>query len=160
MRGFYSQKCQLEASIALCVEWAGYLVPRHVLPLFHLLCAPNGVSNKNPPLYHFLGVGVGQNLAGHTRHCVLIWTQVPFHLFLVYGPLTNDGSPGCYLHISQDQPTYGAPPMRTQLFSGCCGLADKPRLLSDLQQPPGTLGPLLGDHLVTMGVHINSCSTK
>ena len=26
MKGFYSQKCQLQASVALCVEWAGYLV--------------------------------------------------------------------------------------------------------------------------------------
>ena len=29
-KGFYSEKCQLETSIALCFEWASYLVPRHV----------------------------------------------------------------------------------------------------------------------------------
>ena len=34
-KGFYSEKCELEASIALCFEWAGYLVPRDVLPPFH-----------------------------------------------------------------------------------------------------------------------------
>ena len=26
-KGFYSEKCYLEASTALCFEWAGYLVP-------------------------------------------------------------------------------------------------------------------------------------
>ena len=37
-------------------------------------------------------------------------------------------------------------------FSGRHGLAEKSRFWGDLQQPLGTLGPLLGDHLVTMGV--------
>ena len=27
MKGIYSQKCYLGASTALCIEWAGYLVP-------------------------------------------------------------------------------------------------------------------------------------
>ena len=40
-------------------------------------------------------------------------------------------------------------------FSGRHGLTEKSRFLGDLRQPPGTLGPLLGDHLVTMGVRIN-----
>ena len=31
-KGFYSEKCYLEASLALCFEWAGYIVPRDVLP--------------------------------------------------------------------------------------------------------------------------------
>ena len=39
------------------------------------------------------------------------------------------------------------------------GLAGECRLLGDLRQTDGTLGPLLWDHLVTMGVHINSSRT-
>ena len=38
-KGFYFEKPQLEASIALCFEWAGYLVPRDVLPPFHNIVA-------------------------------------------------------------------------------------------------------------------------
>ena len=34
-KGFYSEKCEAEASIVLCFEWDGCLVPRDVLPLFH-----------------------------------------------------------------------------------------------------------------------------
>ena len=46
-KGFYSEKCSVEASIALCFEWAGYLVPRDVLLLFHnIVSAPNSMSNK------------------------------------------------------------------------------------------------------------------
>ena len=39
LKGFSSQKCLLEASIALCIEWAGYLVPQDVLPSFHNVVA-------------------------------------------------------------------------------------------------------------------------
>ena len=38
-KGFYSEECQLQASIALCFEWAGYFVPRDVLPPFHNIVA-------------------------------------------------------------------------------------------------------------------------
>ena len=38
-KGFYSEKCQLEASTAFCFEWADYLVPRDVLPPFHNMVA-------------------------------------------------------------------------------------------------------------------------
>ena len=34
-KSLYSQKCYLEASIALCFEWAGYLVPWDALLPFH-----------------------------------------------------------------------------------------------------------------------------
>ena len=34
-KGVYHKKCELEASIALCFEWAGYLVSRDVLLQFH-----------------------------------------------------------------------------------------------------------------------------
>ena len=34
MKGFSSQKC------SLCIEWAGYLVPRDALPLFQNIVAP------------------------------------------------------------------------------------------------------------------------
>ena len=34
-KGLYSEKCQLEVSIAFCFEWAGYLVPGDVSPPFH-----------------------------------------------------------------------------------------------------------------------------
>ena len=54
------------------------------------------------------------------------------------------------------RPLDGAPPVRTQLFSGRHGLAEKSRFLSDLQQPPGGLGLLLGDHLVTMRVRVDN----
>ena len=37
--GFYSERCQLEASISLCFEWAGYLVPRDAVPPFHNIVA-------------------------------------------------------------------------------------------------------------------------
>ena len=37
----------LEASIALCFEWAGCLVPSDVFPLFRNIVALNGVSNKH-----------------------------------------------------------------------------------------------------------------
>ena len=47
-KGFYSQKCKLEASIALCFEWAGDLVPWDVLHHFTtLLRALNGVSSEH-----------------------------------------------------------------------------------------------------------------
>ena len=47
-KGFYSEKCQLAAYIALCFEWAGYLVPRNVLQRFTaLLRAQNSVSNED-----------------------------------------------------------------------------------------------------------------
>ena len=55
----------------------------------------------------------------------------------------------------QDQPPHGAPPARTWLCSGQYGLAEKLQFLGDLRVPGGTLGPLLGDPLVTMGLHIN-----
>ena len=38
--------CILEASSALCFEWAGCLVPRDVLLLFRNIVAPNGMSNE------------------------------------------------------------------------------------------------------------------
>ena len=38
-KGFYSEKCQVEVSIALCFEWAGCLVPRDALPLVHNIVA-------------------------------------------------------------------------------------------------------------------------
>ena len=47
--------------------------------------------------------------------------------------------------------------MRTWPFFCQHGLAEKLRFLDDLQQSPGALGLLLGDHLVTMGVHIKLC---
>ena len=38
-KGFCSEKYQLEASIALCFEWAGCLVVRDVLPAFRNIVA-------------------------------------------------------------------------------------------------------------------------
>ena len=54
----------------------------------------------------------------------------------------------------QYRPTYGAPLVRTQLFlqAGMGWL--KLQLWGDPQRPLGTLGPLVGDHLVTLGVSI------
>ena len=37
-----TEKCYLEASIALCCEWAGYLVLRDVLREFHNIVACTG----------------------------------------------------------------------------------------------------------------------
>ena len=38
-KGFYAEKCELEASITLYFEWAVCLVPRDVLPSFHNIVA-------------------------------------------------------------------------------------------------------------------------
>ena len=38
-KGLYSEKCELEASIALYFEWVGYLVRRDVIPPFHSIVA-------------------------------------------------------------------------------------------------------------------------
>ena len=38
-KGFYSEKCYVEVSIALCFEWAGCLVPRDALPSVHNIVA-------------------------------------------------------------------------------------------------------------------------
>ena len=38
-KGFYFEKCKLEASIALCFEWVGYLMPKDVLLPFHNIVA-------------------------------------------------------------------------------------------------------------------------
>ena len=43
----------------------------------------------------------------------------------------------------------------TEPFSGWHALAKKLRFQGDLRKPPGTLGPLLGCHLVTTGVCVN-----
>ena len=45
--------------------------------------------------------------------------------------------------------------MRTLPFAGWHGLAGNLPFIGDLRQPFGTPGLLSGDHLVTMGVHIN-----
>ena len=51
---------------------------------------------------------------------------------------------------------HGAPPVRTffEAFSGR-HVAKTLRLLDDLRQSLGTVGPLLGSHLVTMGVRLS-----
>ena len=40
-KGFYSEKCSVEVSSALCFAWAGYLVHRDVLPPVHNIVARN-----------------------------------------------------------------------------------------------------------------------
>ena len=86
-----------------------------------------------------------------SRHCALIWTHAPFRFSLLHAPLTNARGHRCYL---QDCPPHGAPPARAQPLSSRHGLAKKLRFWGDLRQSPGTLGPLLGDHLATMGAHV------
>ena len=49
----------------------------------------------------------------------------------------------------------GAPPLWPSPLFGWHGWAEKSQFLGDLRPPPGYLGPLLDDHLVTMGVCIN-----
>ena len=120
-----------------------------------------------PPPTTFSG-GVGEVVGGvgsqfglaYSCRFVSIRTQVPFHFLSLFymGPLDNHGGPGCDLHLSQVGPPFGAPPVITQQFSSRHGLAE--RFLGDPRQPLGTLGPLLGDHLVTTGVRINSCSAR
>ena len=61
--------------------------------------------------------------------------------------------PGCYLQVSQIGPIWG--PTGEDFFRPFSGRHlshEKSQTLGDLQQTPGTLGLLLGDHLVTMGI--------
>ena len=82
----------------------------------------------------------------------LIQTQVPFHFFLLNGP--PELMMASAISTSKISPPYGAPLVRTWLFSSQHGLAEQSRLLGDLGQPLGTLGELLGGHLVTNTVRM------
>ena len=69
-----------------------------------------------------------------------------------------EGGPGCYVQVSKIGPLMLL--VRIGLFSHCQGLAENLRFSREPCRPPETLGLLLGDHLVTMAVRINSCSTN
>ena len=74
--------------------------------------------------------------------------------FFSVDPLTNDGGPGCYFRLSKMPPKWGPTGGHFQAV----GLAERLQFLGDLCQTPGTLGPFLSDHLVTMGLCIKSCN--
>ena len=71
-------------------------------------------------------------------HSTFFVTLVPFHFFITLDPLTND-RPGLHL-----------PPVST--VSAQHGLVEK---LGDLQYLLETIGSGLGDHLVTIELHVN-----
>jgi len=52
-KGFYSEKCQLEASIALCFERAGYLVCRDVVQRFTTLSVVCPTNTDVPTVFFF-----------------------------------------------------------------------------------------------------------
>ena len=81
-----------------------------------------------------------KNWLAYSHHRASIRTQTPFHFLLPYGPVTNDGAPGCYLEVSN--------------MSHCRAP------LTGTLTTPGTLGLLMGAHLVTTGGHVHSCSTN
>ena len=56
--------------------------------------------------------------------------------------------------LLQHWPLYRTPPVRMWLFLGRHGLAEKSRFQCDPRRAPGSLVPLLGDRLVTMGICI------
>ena len=71
--------------------------------------------------------------------------------FFSLDPLTNDRVPGAFPGFQDPPPPpVWGPTVRTQPFSGHYEVAEKSQILGDLQQPLGTLGPLLGDRLVTI----------
>ena len=100
--------------------------------------------------------GVGeQNLVGLSPPLCIDLDLGPIPLFpssLLFGPLGNSltGVPDCISNFSRS--AQGAPPVRIYQFVGRHGLAEKWRFWGDLRQHPGTLVPLLGDHLMTRGV--------
>ena len=71
-KGFYSQKCEVEVSIALCFEWAGCLVPRDALPSVH-------------------------NIVARTEHCVQRTLPVRTIVGLL-GTVSPDGMPRTSIH--------------------------------------------------------------
>ena len=86
------------------------------------------------------------------RHCASTRTEIHSAFFFYVDHLTNDRVPGAIFKFPRLAP-YWAPPERA--FSGWHRLAEKSQLRGDLFFPKGTFGPLLSDHLVTIGVRIN-----
>ena len=67
------------------------------------------------PGYYFLGVegGVGVKIwLAYSCHCALIRTRSLSTFFFYMDPLTNEGGPGCYLHLCKI-----CPPMRTHRWA-------------------------------------------
>ena len=65
-KGFYSEKCLVEVSIALCFEWAGCLVPRDALPSVHNIVArpEHCVQRTLPVRTVFLGHNYSLDMGG------------------------------------------------------------------------------------------------
>ena len=144
------------------------MIPCKIIILETKLC-PNGffdfdcctAPSPPPPRYRFLRVAGGggwgvKTWLAYSPHCASIQTQVRKKFFfpLWTPPQPMIGFPGAISRFPRSCPLWG-PTVEDLAISGWEGLAEKSRFLGDLQQPPRTLGLLLGDHLVTMGVCIN-----
>ena len=79
-------------------------------------------------------------------------TEVPIPFFLLWIPSPMIAVPGFISKFFRQPPLWGP----HHCLSRSCRhvLAEKSRFLGDLRQSPGTLGLLLGDHLMTMDLHI------
>ena len=82
-------------------------------------------------------------------------TKAPWNLFTNLAMVIALEGPWSHSRFFFYLDPHGAPPVRTWPFLGRHGLVENPRFPGDLRQPRGALWLLLGDHLLTMGVHTN-----